>query len=66
VFFSWSTCWFLCVWQSFKRLVVADYGGFAFKTVRKTDKDMHKHCKETSRGGLSTQVLDMPVNIIQC
>jgi len=36
------------------------------KTMRKTGEDMHKHYKETSRGGLATQVLEVPVNIIEC
>lgn len=36
------------------------------QTMRKTGEDMHKHYKETSRGGLATHVLEVPVNIIEC
>ena len=36
------------------------------KTMRKTGKDMHSRYKETSRGGLATHVLEVPVNIIEC
>ena len=35
-------------------------------TMRKTGEDMHKRYKETARGGLATQVLEVPVNIIEC
>jgi L-serine dehydratase len=36
------------------------------KTMRKTGEDMHERYKETSRGGLATNVLEVPVNIIEC
>ena len=35
-------------------------------TMRKTGEDMHERYKETSRGGLATTVLEVPVNIIEC
>lgn len=36
------------------------------RTMRKTGEDMHSRYKETSRGGLATNVLEVPVNIIEC
>jgi len=36
------------------------------QTMRKTGEDMHSHYKETSRGGLASHVLEVPVNIIEC
>ena len=36
------------------------------RTMRKTGEDMHLRYKETSRGGLATHVLEVPVNIIEC
>ena len=36
------------------------------RTMRKTGEDMHLRYKETSRGGLATHVLDIPVSIIEC
>ena len=36
------------------------------QTMRKTGEDMHLRYKETSRGGLATHVLEVPVNIIEC
>ena len=36
------------------------------ETMRKTGKDMHVRYKETSRGGLATNVLEVPVNIVEC
>ena len=36
------------------------------RTIRKTGEDMNKRYKETSRGGLATHVLEVPVNIIEC
>jgi L-serine dehydratase len=36
------------------------------QTMRKTGQDMHVRYKETSRGGLATHVLEVPVNIIEC
>ncbi|MDB2547849.1 L-serine ammonia-lyase, iron-sulfur-dependent, subunit alpha, partial [Porticoccaceae bacterium] len=36
------------------------------RTMRKTGEDMNKRYKETSRGGLATHVLEVPVNIIEC
>ena len=36
------------------------------KTMRDTGKDMLAKYKETSRGGLATHVVEVPVNIIEC
>ncbi len=36
------------------------------RTMRKTGEDMNLRYKETSRGGLATNVLEVPVNIIEC
>jgi len=36
------------------------------QTMRKTGQDMHVRYKETSRGGLATHVLEVPVNIVEC
>lgn len=36
------------------------------QTMRETGKDMLSKYKETSRGGLATNVVDVPVNIIEC
>jgi len=36
------------------------------KTMRKTGLDMHSKYKETARGGLATEVLEVPVNIVDC
>ena len=36
------------------------------ETMRKTGEDMHRHYKETARGGLAVHVLEVPVNIIEC
>ena len=36
------------------------------KTMRITGRDMRDKYKETSRGGLAINVLDVPVNIIEC
>jgi L-serine dehydratase len=36
------------------------------RTMRKTGEDMNLRYKETSRGGLATHVLEVPVNIIEC
>ncbi len=36
------------------------------RTMRKTGEVMNKRYKETSRGGLATHVLEVPVNIIEC
>lgn len=36
------------------------------QTMRKTGEDMHRKYKETSRGGLAMNVLEVPVNIIEC
>ena len=36
------------------------------QTMRKTGHDMHVRYKETSRGGLATHVLEVPVNIVEC
>ena len=36
------------------------------KTMRETGRDMQAKYKETSRGGLATHVVEVPVNIIEC
>jgi L-serine dehydratase len=36
------------------------------KTMRDTGRDMQDKYKETSRGGLAVNVLEVPVNIIEC
>jgi len=36
------------------------------KTMRETGKDMKDKYKETARGGLATNVIEVPVNIIEC
>ena len=36
------------------------------KTMRDTGRDMHDKYKETSRGGLALNVVEVPVNIIEC
>jgi len=36
------------------------------KTMRETGRDMQDKYKETSRGGLATHVMEVPVNIIEC
>ncbi|MEH6550308.1 MAG: L-serine ammonia-lyase [Pseudomonadales bacterium] len=36
------------------------------RTMRDTGRDMHNKYKETSRGGLAIDVLEVPVNIIEC
>ncbi|GAA6152308.1 L-serine ammonia-lyase [Pseudoteredinibacter isoporae] len=36
------------------------------KTMRDTGRDMQEKYKETSRGGLAVNVLEVPVNIIEC
>ena len=36
------------------------------KTMRETGKDMKEKYKETARGGLATNVIDVPINIIEC
>ena len=36
------------------------------ETMRKTGEDMHRHYKETARGGLAVHGLEVPVNIIEC
>ena len=35
-------------------------------TMRETGKDMRTKYKETSRGGLAIQVIEVPVNIVEC
>ena len=34
--------------------------------MKETGKDMQDKYKETSRGGLATNVIEVPVNIIEC
>ena len=36
------------------------------KTMRDTGRDMHDKYKETARGGLALNVIEVPVNIIEC
>lgn len=36
------------------------------KTMRETGRDMHNKYKETARGGLAVNVVEVPVNIIEC
>ncbi len=36
------------------------------KTMRDTGWDMHNKYKETARGGLAMNVLEVPVNIVDC
>ncbi|MEJ2419886.1 MAG: L-serine ammonia-lyase, iron-sulfur-dependent, subunit alpha, partial [Exilibacterium sp.] len=36
------------------------------KTMRDTGRDMQDKYKETSRGGLAVNVIEVPVNIIEC
>ena len=36
------------------------------RTMRETGKDMKAKYKETSRGGLATNVIEVPVNFIEC
>jgi len=36
------------------------------KTMRETGRDMKEKYKETARGGLATNVIEVPVNIIEC
>ena len=40
--------------------------GRVIRAMRKTSEDMHLRYKETSLGGLATNVLEVPVNIIEC
>ena len=36
------------------------------KTMRDTGRDMHNKYKETARGGLAVNVLEVPVSIVEC
>ena len=36
------------------------------KTMRITGRDMRDKYKETARGGLAVNVLEVPVNIVEC
>ena len=36
------------------------------KTMRDTGRDMQAKYKETSRGGLAINVVEVPVNIVEC
>lgn len=38
----------------------------AIITMRETGKDMRAKYKETARGGLALQVLEVPVNVVEC
>jgi L-serine dehydratase len=35
-------------------------------TMRETGKDMRARYKETSRGGLAIDIVEVPVNIVEC
>ena len=36
------------------------------KTMRETGRDMKDKYKETARGGLAANVMEVPVNIVEC
>jgi len=36
------------------------------RTMRDTGRDMHTKYKETSRGGLAVDIVEVPVNIVEC
>ena len=36
------------------------------RTMRDTGRDMQEHYKETARGGLAVNVLELPVSIVEC
>ena len=36
------------------------------RTMRDTGRDMQEEYKETSRGGLATHVVHVPVNVVEC
>jgi L-serine dehydratase len=36
------------------------------KTMRDTGRDMSTKYKETARGGLAINVIEVPVNIVEC
>ena len=36
------------------------------RTMRDTGRDMQDKYKETARGGLAVNVIEIPVNIIEC
>ena len=36
------------------------------KTMRETRRDMKDRYKETARGGLAANVLEVPINIVDC
>ncbi len=36
------------------------------KTMRETGADMKSKYKETARGGLAVNVIEVPVNVIEC
>lgn len=38
----------------------------AIKTMRETGRDMKDKYKETARGGLATNVLEVPINVVDC
>jgi L-serine dehydratase len=36
------------------------------KTMRDTGRDMQEKYKETARGGLAINVIEIPVNVVEC
>ena len=40
--------------------------GSTFRAARDTGRDMQEKYKETSRGGLATHVVHVPVNVVEC
>ncbi|MBB5189727.1 L-serine dehydratase [Silvimonas terrae] len=36
------------------------------RTMRETGRDMHTKYKETARGGLAIEIVEVPVNIVEC
>ena len=36
------------------------------KTMRDTGRDMQEKYKETARGGLAVNVIEIPVNVVEC
>ncbi len=43
-----------------------DIDQVVIKTPRNTGRDMKAKHKETSRGGLAVNVVEIPVNVIEC
>ena len=36
------------------------------RTMRDTGRDMHIKYKETARGGLAIDIVEVPVNVVEC